>query len=75
MMSCLSLDLDPRTEMYPDRSSMAMRAWVLPPMEAVVSSWRSKNTQSPTLGDGGEELVTWRSMLCILPAVHARQEP
>ena len=60
MMLCLSLDLDPRTEMYP---------------EAVMSCWRSKNTYSPTLVDGGEELVTWRSALCILPTVQARQEP
>ena len=54
MTSSWSLDLDPRTEMNPDRSSMAIMACVLPPMDGMVSSWKSKNMHWPMLVDGGE---------------------
>ena len=61
MTSRCSLDLDPSTEMNPDRSSMAITAWVLPPMDGVVSSWKSKKTHWPMLVDGGDRLVICRS--------------
>ena len=68
MMSCLSLDLESRTEMYPERSSIAMRAWVLPPTEAVANCWRS-NT-STDAGRWGREAGDVEILI-----VQARQEP
>ncbi len=65
--------MDPRTDIKPKRSSIAMMAWVLPPTEGVVRSWKSKKRHWPTLM--GDRLIVWRSVLCSLPIVQTVHEP